>query len=64
MKCKEEFSVPRFIPHEVKKKIQQIGLGYGIFSQIVKTKTAVVVLAENSSKEKPRNNQAEERDKS
>ena len=33
-KCKAEYNVPQFIPHEVKKKIQQNGLEYGLFSQI------------------------------
>ena len=38
MKCKVEFNVPQFVPHVVKKNIQQADLKYVLFSQIVKIK--------------------------
>ena len=34
IKCKEEFNSPRFIPHDVKKKIQQVCLKYGFFHKL------------------------------
>ena len=37
-KFKSQFNVPRFIPLEVKKKIQQVGLEYLLFLQIVNIK--------------------------
>ena len=50
MKCKAEFNAPQFILHVVKKNIQQVGLEYGLFLQILKIKRKVVVVVENSSK--------------
>ena len=52
MKPKAEFNVPQLIPHYVKKNIQQVGLEYGLFSQMVKNKITVAVEVENSSKAK------------
>ena len=50
MKNKAEFNVHQFIPHHVKKNIQQIGLEYCLFSQNMKNEREVVVVVENSSK--------------
>ena len=52
MKCKAVDNVPQLIPYDVKKKIQQVGLKFALFSQIVNIKIEVVVLVENSSKAK------------
>ena len=41
---KSEFNVPQFIPLEAEKNIQQVGLEYGLFSQIVKIKGELVVV--------------------
>ena len=40
------------IPVEVKKSIQQVGLEYGLFSQIVKIKHALVAETDKYSKDK------------
>ena len=51
-KCKVEYTVPQFIPHEFINKIQQVRIEYGFFSQMVRIKTEVVVVYK-SSKAKP-----------
>ena len=61
IKCKEEFNVPKFIPHHAKKNIQQVCIEYGLFSQIVRIKREVVVVVDKSSKAKPKNNHTEEK---
>ena len=61
MKRKGEFNVPQFIPHDVKKNIQQVGLKYGLFSKTAKIKIWVVVEVENDYKTKPKKNQTEEK---
>ena len=49
-KCITEFNIPPFIPREVKKKTQQVGLEYGLFSKIAKIKRELVLVVQNSSK--------------
>ena len=49
LKCKQEFNVSYFIPIDVKKSIQQIGLEYGLFSQIIKIRQAIVVKTDTAS---------------
>ena len=51
VKYKAEFNVSPFIPHDVREKIQQVGIIYGLFSQIMNIKGAVVVEVEKTSKE-------------
>ena len=64
MKCKAEYNVPQFIPYNIKKKIQQVDLKYGLFLQITNIKGELVVVVENSSKAKPNKNQTEVKGKS
>ena len=47
-----EFNVPQLIPHEVKKKIQQVSLEYILFSKIVNIKIDLVVVFQKSSNDK------------
>ena len=54
-KFKAEFNIPQFIPHNVKKNIQQVGLEYWLFSHIVKIKIEVVVVVEKSFKANQKN---------
>ena len=49
MKWNAEFVFPRFIRYDVRKKIQQVGLKYGLFSQKFNIKREVVVVVENLS---------------
>ena len=51
-KCISEYNVPRFIPLEVKKKIQQVVIEYGLFLHIVDFRRELVVLIHISSKGK------------
>ena len=51
-KFRTEYNAPQFIPHEVKNKIQQIGLKNVLFLHILNIKTELVVVVEKSSKEK------------
>ena len=55
-----EYNVNQFIPQEVNKKIQQFGLKYGLFSQIVNIKTEVVVVFHKSLKAKSKKPQTKE----
>ena len=50
LKCKQEFNISHFITVDVKKPIQQIGLEYGLFSQIVKIKWTVIGETDTASK--------------
>ena len=56
MKLKAEYNVPQLISHDITMNIQQVGLGYGLFSKIVKIKRELVVVVEKSSKAKPKEN--------
>ena len=38
MKFRAEYNVPQLFPLEFKKKIQQVGLKYGLFSKIANIK--------------------------
>ena len=50
IKCRAEFNVPQFIPHDVKKNIQQVGLENGLLSKTVKIKREVFVVVDKSTK--------------
>ena len=61
MKCKSEFNVSPFIPHDVEKNIRKVGLEYILLLQIVDIERELVVVAEYSYKEKPKKNQTGEK---
>ena len=49
-----EYNVTRFIQLGVNKKIQKVGVKYGLFSQIVNIIMELVVVVQKSPKEKPK----------
>ena len=52
LKCRQEYNISHFIPVDIKNSIQQIGLEYGLLSQIIKIKWTIIGETDTASKNK------------